>query len=170
MTQHIMSARYSVHIVPFLCIAIAMQFSVFLKRFRKPAFILIPVIVAMVIITNAPNIHSSMPGDPGFREAAEYLRNNANQNARILSWYPGVIKFYLPEFKNIDSYNSGGANEKLMELLRNNSFDYIILYHNQVKRWPNDSGIIYIKGNYTLEKTFNWKDEPVLWIYKAQKE
>ena len=164
--QHIMSARYSVHIVPFLCLTIAILLTQIITTLKKVGYMITICLITLVTITNIPHIYSKTPGDPGYKEVANYLRNHATENVNLLSWYPGIIKFYLPEFKNIESYNSGGATSELMSLLESRYFDYIITYHNQVRRWPDDQGILYIKKYYLLEKTYYWQEEPVLWLYK----
>ena len=165
--QHIMSARYSVHLIPFFCIAIAHMLVVILQKFQKLTYLIIPTLLLVVTATNLPHIYPSVHGDPGYREVAEYLRDKATRGARILSWYPGITQFYLPEFSKIDSYNSGGATEELMTLLKTGFYDYIIIYQNQVRRWPNDVGYLFIKENYLLEMTFYWDEKPVLWLYKS---
>lgn len=163
--QHIMSARYAIYLIPFLCIAIGILFSYILKA-GKVGTVLVAVLVVAQFATNYETLSSFDRGDPGYRQVAQFLKKEADKKNTILAWYQPILKFYLPEFQNTYNYNSGGANEQLMNRLKKGEFKYVIFYHNQILRWPEDPGYCYVKKHYQLVYTFEKGKKTYLWLYK----
>lgn len=164
--QHIMSARYAIYLIPFLCIGIGILFLHILRVKRIGAFLLIGFFLAQ-FITNYQTITSFDRGDPGYRQAARYLEKMANENDTILAWYKPILAFYLPDFNKIYNYNSGEAGAKLLKMLKSGEFKYVLFYHNQIRRWPNDPGYLYVKENYELVYCFEIDNITYLWLYKV---
>ncbi len=166
--QHIMSARYSVYIIPFLCMAFAFSL-VYLKR-RLPAPAGWTVLLLALVLTGVDYAHSidrSLRGDPGYKQAARYLRQHAAPQQRILAWYKPVLQFYLPEFDRIENYNSGHIDSLVFERIQTGYYSYVLYYHNQINRWPQDPGYLYVKSNHQPVYTYCDDESCFLWLYST---
>lgn len=167
--QHVMSARYAIYLIPFLCMAIGILFS-YMLNIGKTGILLVALLVTAQFAGNYKTLTSFGRGDPGYRQVANFLRNQADKDAGILTWYEPILKFYLPEFENVYNYNSGGADEQLMKMLKNKKFRYVLFYHNQIQRWPEDPGYLYVKEHYKLVYTFEKDGQTWLWLYKIPEQ
>ena len=161
--QHVMSIRYSVYIVPFLSIATAMLLYAVYEF--VPSKILFGSVLLLIFITNVPKFNVISPGEQGYRRVSEYLQQEASPEAKILAWYKSILSYYLPDFVNLQNYNTGSSTPDLRKQISAREFDYIILYENQKKRWPDDPAYALIEDNYNLLKTYYWREIPKLWLY-----
>ena len=163
--QHIMSARYAIYVLPFLSILGAI-FLISLRRYHKIyGTVILILLLGVTLYTNWTTLKEYGQGVPGYKQAANWLRQNAEKDDRILTWYKPVLEFYLDGFENIYNYNSGNTSEKVMSLLKRGYFSYVIYYKNQRQRWPNDPGYEYITKHYNLVYVFEKENEEFLWLY-----
>lgn len=165
--QHIMSARYSAYVLPFLCILCGIFLGEIARNFRRAGLAFGIVVLLAAAITNSAHLKPTVQGDPGYKEAAQYLLQHADPDDRIIAWYQPILRVYLPQFREISNYKRGEASAELMAQLQSNYFRYVLFYHNQVSRWPNDPGLAWIRDNYLLRYAHYFKDEPILWLYEA---
>ncbi len=165
--QHIMSARYGVYVIPFFCLLGATLLSeIFHRNAVVGSFMAIGVLVA-IALTDYRHIQPTAQGDMGYREAAQYLQENATAEDKILTWYQPILRFYLPMHPEIYNYFSGGASLELLAELQANQYRYVLFYTSQIRRWPDDPGYLYVKEHYVLCNTIYYKGEPVIWIYRT---
>jgi 4-amino-4-deoxy-L-arabinose transferase-like glycosyltransferase len=164
--QHIMSARYAIYLLPFSYLVAGFFLNDLWQLKSRMAKPLVSILLLAVLATNLPHITNIIQGDYGFKQAAAYLREYSDNADPILTWYPGILKFYLPDHTAIDSYNTRGATPELVDAIRRQHYRFIILYANQKTRWPNDAGYAVIEKYYVLAKTIYQEKEPVLWLYQ----
>src|SRR3990172_2814068 len=164
--QHIMSARYSIYLLPFLYLVTGFFLNDLWQLKMRIARPLVVILLLAVLATNLPSITKIIQGDYGFKQAAAYLKEHADEEDSILTWYPGILKFYLPDHTAIDAYNTGGATPELIGTIKKQHYRFIILYANQVTRWPDDEGYAAIGEHYVLARTIYQDEQPVLWLYQ----
>jgi len=166
--QHIMSARYAIYMLPFLSIAGGLLLYDIAARAKKAAPVLVLIFFILLGYTSWDvfielNFKS---GDHGYQEAAAYLTEHIQDDETILTWYKPVLEFYFQEDNPITNYNSGGTDHKVLQLVRDGNFTYVLYYQSQVRRWPEDKSYLYVKENFELVYTHTYNGREWLWLYK----
>lgn len=163
--QHIMSARYAIYVIPFLTLSGAIFLHMLTNRWRRAGVVLIAAALVVQAGTNLKMLADFSQGDPGYKQAASFIKNNARTSDRILAWYAPILRYYLDGFGKIYNYNLGPADPELLQKIERGYFRYIIYYHNQLRRWPDDPGYTRVKKDFILRYTFR-KEKEYLWLYE----
>ena len=163
--QHIMSARYAIYVIPFLTLAGSLAVTRVRDRWTNIGTVIVVLLVIAQAMTNYKLLTEFSQGDPGFKQAAQYIQNNGQSNDRILSWYGPVLHYYLDDFGEVNNYNSGHASAELLQQIKQGDYRYILFYHNQRRRWPDDPGYLTVKQCFNLRYTYSDQAE-YLWLYE----
>ena len=166
--QHIMSPRYSLYILPYLCLINGIVFVYWMKRVPKYLKLVFGIIFTAVLLYGPLN-YTPFAGDyEPFKDVAQYIQKHTEKDDKILSDYSSVLKFYLHDFDNIFNYKTGYADSLLVKDIQNYKYRFVVLTVNRLRRWPDDAAILFIRQNYRNNFTVYYNDEPRIYIYESE--